>query len=79
MKQKNVLITGASRGIGMACARRFAKEGAGSDYRLFLNCHSSVRELEALCSELTAQGVFCLPVPGDVGDSKQIHTIFDTI
>ena len=79
MKKKNVLITGASRGIGMACARRFAKRNTGVDYRLFLNCHSSVRELENLCSELSAQGVFCFSVPGDVGDSGQIHTIFDTI
>lgn len=27
MKQKTVFITGASRGIGAACARRFAKAG----------------------------------------------------
>lgn len=79
MKKKNVLITGASRGIGMACARRFAQEDARADYRLFLNCHSSVQELEGLCNELTAQGVFCIPVPADVGNSEEINAIFDTI
>lgn len=28
LQQKNVLITGASKGIGLACARRFKNEGA---------------------------------------------------
>ncbi|MBT7889013.1 MAG: SDR family NAD(P)-dependent oxidoreductase, partial [Deltaproteobacteria bacterium] len=27
LQEKNVLITGASKGIGLACARRFAAEG----------------------------------------------------
>ena len=39
---KYVLVTGASRGIGRACALRFAEEG----WHVFLNCRSSLEELE---------------------------------
>lgn len=41
MESKNVLVTGASRGIGRAAAFRFAKGG----YHVFLNCCTSVDEL----------------------------------
>ena len=37
---KNVLITGASRGIGKECAVIFAKEG----YRVFINYNKSEKE-----------------------------------
>ena len=36
---KNVLITGASRGIGKECAVIFAKEG----YRVFINYQAARR------------------------------------
>ena len=42
MNKKNILITGASRGIGKATALLFAKKG----YHVFLNCRTSVAELE---------------------------------
>ena len=51
LQQKNVLITGASKGIGLACARRFKNEGAhialvsrndASLNRTLLCCGSSV-------------------------------------
>lgn len=44
---KIVFITGASSGIGAACARKFAKEG----YTLLLNARS-VDKLQALKTEL---------------------------
>ncbi|MGL5937382.1 MAG: SDR family oxidoreductase [Phocaeicola sp.] len=49
MKNKIVLITGASAGIGEGCAHKFAKEGA----RILLNARS-VDKLEALKEELEA-------------------------
>ena len=45
---KYVLVTGASRGIGRACALRFAKEG----WHVFLNCRSSLDELEEVRQEI---------------------------
>ena len=44
MEQKNVLITGASRGIGKSAALLFASRG----YHVFLNCRTSVDELQKL-------------------------------
>ena len=47
-KNKSVLITGASRGIGKAIAYEFAKQG----YDLFLTCKNNIRMLEQIKSEL---------------------------
>jgi 3-oxoacyl-[acyl-carrier protein] reductase len=48
LEGKRVLVTGASGGIGSACARAFAAEGA----RLFLHCHRGRERVEALSAEL---------------------------
>lgn len=50
---KTVLITGATRGIGLAMARRFANEGADIAF-IFVN---SVERAEELERELTSNGV----------------------
>lgn len=44
MNRKQILVTGASRGIGKACAIHFAKEG----WHVFLNCRKSISELQVL-------------------------------
>lgn len=70
---KSVLITGASRGIGRACALRFAREG----WHVFLNCRSSLKELEQVRQEITRlPGGSCTCVPGDVGDPDAVRQIF---
>lgn len=75
MKQKTVLITGASRGIGRACALRFA----GAGYFVFLNCKNSISELSTLKEELLRGGCSCETVPGNVGNSTDVAGIFQTI
>ena len=73
---KNVLITGASRGIGEAAARRFA----GAGYRLFLNCKTSEQELKSLSAELreTFQ-TDCTPLLFDVSSDTEVEAMFKQI
>lgn len=75
MKRKAVLITGASRGIGLACARRFAKAG----YFIFLNCRHSLCELAQVRDLLHAGGTDCELVPGNVGNPQEVAAIFQKI
>lgn len=75
MNEKNILITGASRGIGKACAFIFAQK----NYRLFLNCHTSVDELHHICNTLTSSCISCRAVPGDIGDPDAVRAIFRSI
>lgn len=71
-----VLITGASRGIGKACAELFAREG----FDLLLNCRQSEAELTNLAASLAAQyGVHCRMFFGDVGDPHFVDGMFAQI
>ena len=76
MNGKTVLITGASRGIGQACAHAFAKAG----YSLVVTCQSSEKELLELANEIIEKyKVECLPSIGDIGDSDYVDTLFAEI
>lgn len=75
MNQKYVLVTGASRGIGKACALAFARLG----WYVFINCKSSQKELLQVKNEILTEGGFCKAVPGDIGQSTQVASIFSMI
>ena len=75
MHKKHVLITGASRGIGAACAFTFAAHG----YHVFLNCNKSIDALQKVADSITQQGGACTLVPGDVGDPDTVRAIFEKI
>lgn len=75
MPKKHVLITGASRGIGAACAFTFAAHG----YHVFLNCNKSIDALQKVAGSITQQGGACTLVPGDVGDPDTVRAIFEKI
>jgi len=62
-----VLITGASAGIGAACARAFAREGA----RLVLAARRASR-LEEMAGELRGGGTDVLALELDVGDAAAV-------
>ena len=59
---KNILITGASRGIGAAAARLFAREG----WDVAVNYNRSRGEALALAEELAGLGVRAVPIQGDI-------------
>lgn len=76
MKQKTVLVTGASRGIGRAIAVKFAQNG----YHVFLNCRHSIAELQEVQETINAKSPgSCDICIGDVGDSKSVKKIYEQI
>jgi len=66
---KGVLVTGASGGIGAACARAFAREGA----RVVVHYHRGVDRAEALGDEIGAAAV----VPADLTDENAVDGLFE--
>jgi short-subunit dehydrogenase len=65
---KTVLVTGASRGIGKACATLFAQQGAN----LVLASRSKA-DLETTATSIAKKGQRVLVVPTDVTESSQVN------
>lgn len=74
MKGKLIFITGATSGIGEACARKFAEMGNN----LILNGRNT-EKLEALKEELTARGVEVLTLPFDVRNREEMRRAVDSL
>lgn len=74
MKGKTILITGATSGIGEACARKFAAMGSN----LILNGRNEDK-LERLKQELTALGIEILTLPFDVRDRQAMRQALDSL
>ncbi|HVU51454.1 MAG TPA: SDR family oxidoreductase [Polyangia bacterium] len=70
LKGTAALVTGASRGLGAALARRLGRAGA----RLALVARGG-EALEAVAREIRAAGGEAHAVPGDVGDKRDAHRI----
>ena len=75
IKGKNVLVTGATSGIGQAIAAHFAIEGANValNYRNDPDKLDETRELiDKMCSQVRGCGGKELPVEGDVSEEADI-------
>ena len=74
-KNKVVLVTGSSRGIGRSIAVRFAKEGAN----VIINYKTHKREAEIIKDIISSYGNKCLCIGADVSNENDVKKMIDTI
>ncbi len=72
---KTALITGASRGIGAATARLFAKNG----YRVAINYCTNEQAANDLVAELSAVGADVFAVRADVSNEEQVAAMMQQV
>ncbi len=72
---KNILITGASHGIGRAIAIHFAKNG----YNVIANYNKSENEAFMLKNELSSLGYSCHVVKANVANHDEVKMMFEFI
>lgn len=71
---KNVLVTGGTRGIGEAISREFAKKG----YNLIINYVNSNEKAQNLKQELEKEyNIKVLPIQADISNEKEIKNMVD--
>ncbi|MDQ3098232.1 MAG: SDR family oxidoreductase [bacterium] len=73
LKNKIVIITGSSSGIGRATALRFAQEGA----KVVVNSKSTSPAGEAVVADITSSGNDAMYVSGDVSNPDEVTRLFD--
>ncbi len=71
---KTAIVTGASRGIGAAIARRFAEEGAN----IVVNYSGSQDKAEAVVAEIEQAGGKAIAVKANVADADAVKVMADT-
>ncbi|MES2695718.1 MAG: SDR family oxidoreductase [Verrucomicrobiota bacterium] len=72
---KVALVTGGSRGIGAAIARRLAADGAD----VVISYANSAEKAQAVVRELEAEGVRATAIQADQGDAAQVATLVKTV
>lgn len=71
LKDKNVLVTGASRGIGRSIALELASKGAN----VAVNYAGNTEKAEAVVEELKALGVKAFKIQANVADDKEVKAM----
>ena len=69
---KAAIVTGASRGIGKAVAKRLAGDGFG----VVVNYASNAAEAEAAVAEIKSDGGQAIAVKADVGNAADVEHLF---
>ncbi len=68
------IVTGASRGIGAAIARRLSNDG----FAVVVNYAASASEADALAAELNAAGGRAIAVKADASKAADVRRLFET-
>lgn len=77
---KTVLVTGSSRGIGLACALRFCAASRDNHaYNIVFNCIHSIDSLNETVTELHADGINAYAIQADVSDYNEVTAMLDQI
>lgn len=73
---RNILITGASRGIGKSIAYKFAENGDN----LFLTCRENIDILRQMAADIEKEhGVSCKAYQCDAGVYEEVRKLFENI
>lgn len=72
LENQVALVTGASSGLGYACAEALAKAGAG----VVVNYHSQAEPAEELVDKIRADGGRAIAVKGDVSKEADVENLF---
>jgi NAD(P)-dependent dehydrogenase (short-subunit alcohol dehydrogenase family) len=72
---KVLVITGAGRGIGAACARLGARRG----YKVCVNYAHSRDAAQAVVADITASGGRAVAVQADVSQRNEVKRLFETV
>ncbi|MDQ1210977.1 glucose 1-dehydrogenase [Pantoea anthophila] len=72
LKNQVALVTGASSGLGYACAEALAKEEAA----VVINYHSQAEPAEELAEKIRAGGGRAIAVKGDVSKEADVDNLF---
>jgi len=70
---KTAIVTGASRGIGKAVAKRLARDG----FAVVVNYASNAKEADATVAEIQSAGGQSIAVKADVGNGADVERLFE--
>jgi len=70
---KTAIVTGASRGIGKAVAKRLARDG----FAVVVNYASNTKEADATVAEIQSAGGQSIAVKADVGNGADVERLFE--